>query len=350
MKKFIKFPSIEQFRTVVSNINRTTNFVGLDENGDAIYDPTLPKPKITFKGTIKLHGTNAGVCGNSSDGIWVQSRKNIITPESDNAGFAFFVESKKDTFNGMVDKVFSTNNLDTVENTVSIYGEWCGKGIQKGVGISEIDKSFFIFGVKITPHDESKPAYWVDYTYLRDESNNIYNINDYETYEVVVDFNEPKLIQNTLNELTLSVEEECPVAKAFGFEKTIGEGIVWTAEYKGVTHRFKVKGDKHAGKSKVKSLKKVDDEKINKCVELAEKVTPTWRLEQMLTETFDLINGGSLDVKRTGEYIKSVIGDIVKEETLTISDYGLELKDITKYISQIAKNYLFQKLNEEVGL
>lgn len=130
----------------------------------------------------------------------------------------------------------------------------------------------------------------------------------------------------------------------------ISEGIVWTAEYKGVTHRFKVKGDKHAGKSKVKTLKKVDDEKINKCVELAEKVTPTWRLEQMLTETFDLINGGTLDVKRTGEYIKSVIGDIVKEETLTISDYGLELKDITKYISQIAKNYLFQKLNEEVGL
>ena len=216
MKKFIKFPSIEQFRTVVSNINRTTNFVGLDENGDAIYDLTLPKPKITFKGTIKLHGTNAGVCGNSSDGIWVQSRKNIITPESDNAGFAFFVESKKDTFNDMIDKVFSTNNLDTVENTVSIYGEWCGKGIQKGVGISEIDKSFFIFGVKITPHDESKPAYWVDYTYLRDESNNIYNINDYETYEVVVDFNEPKLVQNNLNELTLSVEEECPVAKAFG--------------------------------------------------------------------------------------------------------------------------------------
>jgi hypothetical protein len=27
----IKFPSIDQFRTVVSNINRHYNFVGLDE-------------------------------------------------------------------------------------------------------------------------------------------------------------------------------------------------------------------------------------------------------------------------------------------------------------------------------
>jgi hypothetical protein len=85
MKKMIKFPSIEQFRTVVSNVNRHFNFVGLDENGDTIYDPTLSKPVITFKGTVKLHGTNAGVSfdygydENSSE-FWAQSRENIITP------------------------------------------------------------------------------------------------------------------------------------------------------------------------------------------------------------------------------------------------------------------------------
>ncbi len=79
MKKMIKFPSIEQFRTVVSNVNRHFNFVGLDENGEAIYDPTLPKPTITFKGTVKIHGTNAAVSGNFG-GIWAQSRENIITP------------------------------------------------------------------------------------------------------------------------------------------------------------------------------------------------------------------------------------------------------------------------------
>lgn len=56
MKKQINFPSIEQFRNIVSNINRQANFVGLDENGDAIYNPVLPKPKITFTGTVKLHG------------------------------------------------------------------------------------------------------------------------------------------------------------------------------------------------------------------------------------------------------------------------------------------------------
>lgn len=64
MKKMIKFPSIEQFRNIVSNILRHFNFVGLDESGEAIYDQTLQKPTITFKGTVKLHGTNAGVSFN----------------------------------------------------------------------------------------------------------------------------------------------------------------------------------------------------------------------------------------------------------------------------------------------
>ncbi len=75
----IKYPSIEQFRTVVSNVNRRYNFVGLDENGEAIYDPLLSKPILTFKGTVKLHGTNASVSFNAPSGMWAQSRENIIT-------------------------------------------------------------------------------------------------------------------------------------------------------------------------------------------------------------------------------------------------------------------------------
>lgn len=49
-------PSIEQFRNVIANVNRQFNFVGLDDNGEAIYDHTKIKPKLTFTGTVKLHG------------------------------------------------------------------------------------------------------------------------------------------------------------------------------------------------------------------------------------------------------------------------------------------------------
>ena len=92
MKKHISMPSIEQFRNIVTNINRQFNFIGLDVNGEAIYDTTLPKPVLRFVGTIKLHGSNASCCFNDIDGLWAQSREDIITPEKDNAGFAFFVE------------------------------------------------------------------------------------------------------------------------------------------------------------------------------------------------------------------------------------------------------------------
>ena len=344
----IKFPSIEQFRTVVSNVNRRYNFVGLDETGEPIYDPSLSKPVLTFKGTIKLHGTNAGVSFNAPSGIWAQSRENIITPERDNAGFAFFVESNKDVFHELMLDIAERENINRNENTITIYGEWAGGNIQKGVGISNLSKSFFIFGVKITPHTETEeelkanPAYWVDSTYLRAPEVKIYNIDDYETYSIDIDFNMPQLIQNQLSELTIAVEEECPVAKAFGFSG-IGEGIVWSCEFQNVVHRFKVKGELHAGKSKVKTLNKVDDEKIKKIMEVADKVTPTWRLAQMLETACDFMNGGTLDRSKLGEYIKLVMADVIKEDMDLLVEAGLEPKDIGKYVSEIARRYFFDQ-------
>ena len=232
----IKFPSIEQFRTVITNVNRRYNFTGLDENGEAVYDPSLPKPVLKFKGTIKLHGTNAGVSYNAKGGLWAQSRENIITPEKDNAGFAFFTHSHETEFLRLAFDVAANEDVDLHKNTITIYGEWVGKGIQKGVGISEIEKSFFIFGVKITPHTETEeeqrenPAYWVKHSYLKNTDARIYNIEDFQTYEIDIDFNMPQLVQNQLSDLTIAVEEQCPVAKHFGSEG-IGEGIVWSCRF-----------------------------------------------------------------------------------------------------------------------
>lgn len=352
MKKMIKYPSIEQFRSVIATVLRQYNFVGLDENGDAIYDTTKPKPTLTFKGTVKLHGTNAGVSfkygyDNTSE-YWAQSRENIITPEKDNAGFAFFVESHKEAFKKFASQIDSTGLFDVRHNIVTIYGEWAGGNIQKGVGVSNLPKSFFIFGVKVTPITTSeeeakeKPAYWIPSHYLKSPEDNIYNIEDFPTWEMDIDFNMPQLVQNQLSELTLAVEEECPVAKAFGFSG-IGEGLVWSTSFNGKVHRFKCKGELHAGKSKVKTLNRVDDEKIKKTLEIAEKVTPTWRLAQMLETACDFMNGGTLDRSKLGEYIKLVMADVIKEDMDLLVEAGLEPKDIGKYVSEIARRYFFNQ-------
>jgi hypothetical protein len=344
-KKLIKFPSIEQFRTVVSNINRRYNFVGLDENGEAIYDPSLPKPVITFKGTVKLHGTNAAVSFNPQDGFWVQSRENIITPEKDNAGFAFFAENNKHAFMRLVHDVSVNEDLDVHKNTITIYGEWAGANIQKGVGICNIPKSFFIFGVKITPHTNTEeelkenPAYWVSHSNLSYENHNIYNIEDFQTYEIEIDFNMPQLAQNKLAELTIAVEEECPVAKEFGYSG-IGEGIVWSCEYQGVVHRFKVKGEKHSS-SKVKTLAAVDTEKLNSIKEFVDYAVSESRFNQALENVFP--NSEPIDVKKMGDVIRWVVNDIIKEESDTMIDNQLEPKDINKYISAKVREMFFKQ-------
>ncbi len=346
MKKHIPFPSIDQYRNIVTNVNRQYNFVGLDDNGEAIYDPSLPKPKLTFTGTVKLHGTNAGVCYNPDDGLWAQSRENIITPEQDNAGFAFFVETNRGYITHLMTEVILKNNFDVKNNTVSIYGEWCGGNIQKGVGITNLPKSFFIFGVKITPHVDSNdleavkknPAYWVDSTYLRSPEQRIYNIADYPTYTMDIDFNMPQLVQNDLADITNAVELECPVAKAFGFSG-IGEGVVWACEYKGVVHRFKVKGEKHSS-SKVKTLAPVDTEKFNSIVSFVDSVVTESRFSQGLEKTF--LNGEPIDVKKMGDLIRWVVNDVIKEESDTMAANNIEPKDVNKYISTKVREMFFK--------
>lgn len=344
MKKMIKFPSIEQFRTIVSNVNRHFNFIGLDENGDAIYDQTLPKPVITFKGTVKLHGTNAGVSFNNIGGLWAQSRENIITVEKDNAGFAFFVESNKEIFEQMANDIAHVYGLNLDNNTVSIYGEWCGGNIQKGVGICNLPKSFFIFGVKITPHTETEeelkanPAYWVNSDFLKNNDVKIYNIEDFKTYSIDIDFNMPQLVQNDLSDLTIKVEEECPVAKEFGFEG-IGEGIVWTAEFKDNVYRFKVKGEKHSS-SKVKTLANVNVEKLEGIQKFVDYAVTESRFKQALENVFP--NQEPIDVKKMGEVIRWVVTDVIKEEMDTMVENQVEPKEVNKYISSKVREMFFK--------
>lgn len=318
----IKYPSTEQFKAIVGTILRHYNFVGLDENGNPVYDGTRQKPVIDFIGTVKCHGTNAAVSFNNTAGLWFQSKENIITTEKDNAGFAFFASAKQDVFRAIV-------------------------------GLENIPKTFFTFGVKVSnPQDEDFTAYWIEDVsgVMSSHENRIYNIFDFETYKITVDFNNPQMVQNQIVEITNNIEKECPVAKAFGFPNTIGEGVVFTAFVNGVRHCFKSKGEEHAVGGKVKVVRPVDNEKLSKIIDIADKVTPVWRLDQMLTEACGLMNGGFIERRKMGDYIKLVMQDIIKEDTATIIEAGLDMKDINSKVSDIAKQYFFQREAEANGL
>ncbi len=328
----ISMTKIGQFRNVVKPIIDAARFVGVDNDGEPIFNETRP-PVLTFTGTVKLHGTCSAVCYDGEE-IWAQSKNNIITPEKDNAGFAAFVYYNKKYFEKLLKSLYTGD-------TIALFGEWAGKGVQAKVAISNIHKSFFIFGLKVPGKG------WLPLDFELEDHPNVFKITDFKTYEVEVDFDNPKLSQNKIVEMVEEVEAECPVAKMFGFPG-IGEGLVFETMFKGKKFVFKAKGEKHVNKCKVKKLNKVDDVKLQLIQDVAEKVTPAWRLEQMWNETFDIINGGEPTIKKTGDFLKAVSQDVMKEDMDILEENDLTMKDVGGTVSKIAKRWFMEKLDEKI--
>lgn len=86
----------------------------------------------------------------------------------------------------------------------------------------------------------------------------IFNLIDFQHWELDINFSCPKDIQNKLCNITTEVEKACPVGLALG-KIGCGEGVVWQTEWLNYRLLFKVKGTKHSS-SKVKTLASVDTE------------------------------------------------------------------------------------------
>lgn len=332
----ISYPKIVQFRNIISNIRRAAQFIGLDKDGKAIYDESIPLPTIRFKGTIKLHGTNIGVCFNEIDNLYFQSRNKIITILSDNAGFANFANQKRVAFSSLVVHIQKINKLNT-QDTVVIYGEWAGTGIQKRVGIAEVEKAFYIFGVKVKDRNTGEGR-WLPNTDLSNNSNRIFNINDFETFFIDIDFNNPEFSQQQLIDMVKYVERECPVAKTFGIKNGIGEGLVWSAEYKGIKYLFKTKGEKHST-SKVKKVAAVNIERVESINAFVKYAVTDNRFNQALKEIFP---DSDYITSRLGKLIGWVINDINLEETDVLKENGLVKRDVDRKIAKEVKQRFFK--------
>jgi len=320
-----KYNSIEQFRNVIRKVKENHDYQGKDESGNAIYSHTSDYPTIKFRGTVKIHGTNAAVVKYKSDErIEFQSRERVLSLEQDNAGFML--------------AMLNTNWIGALERFnfneyVAVYGEWCGGNIQKGVAINGLPKMFIIFGIKIDD-------VWIDLRAdFQDNENNIYNILQFPTYEMDIDFNNPELSQNKLIELTMAVEEECPVGKFFGVSG-IGEGIVWTS-VDNEDFKFKSKGEKHSA-SKVKTLNAVDTESLEGLKEFVDLAVTENRLEQGIQYLTEM--GFSLDQKSTGQFLGWMVKDVIKEETDTIVANQFDAKKVKSAVSNKARIWFLNRV------
>lgn len=324
----IKFTDIKQYRNIVRDV------CYIPEGETRAEQPTL-----SFIGTVKLHGTNAGISYNKKDGIWYQSRKRIITLDKDNAGFAFFAENRKVWF----EEVFKAISKDGF--TTTIFGEWCGGSIQKGVALNQLSKRFVIFAIKYTNSaDESDHYYTIPK--ISNEALDVYNIYDtrFPSYTVDVDFNHPEYAQEEMVKIVEAVENECPFAKSFGISG-VGEGVVFSNFDTSGNRKyiFKVKGEKHST-SKVKTLASVDIEKIKSIDAFVDYAVTDNRLNQAIEQVF-AANSEEPSIHKMGEFLKWIMRDIVKEELDVLNGNGLEPKDVGKAISNKARRWFMDYLD-----
>ncbi len=348
IKRMIKFGSISQFRNIVKDVQHNCTYIGKDEEDNAIFDETITKPIIEVVGTEKIHGTNGSVCFGNNE-LWVQSKNNIITVESDNNGCANFVEKTKDSWMNIIETLKKQYSIDTRKYIISVFFEFAGGNIQRLSACSGLDKRAILFRhFKVSPIDtESEEfSYWLetkdDDLYLSNSEENIFNIMNYKHYKFKIDFNRPEEAQNNILDIVLNeIEPNSSVGKEMGIDGNVGEGLVLEFRYNNDLLRFKVKGEKHSN-SKVKMLKYVDLDKVDKVDKCVEAITHEWRFIQGLTEVYGVDYDKNLDRKKLGEYIKWINKDTLKEELDIIQEHNFEPKDVLGKVSTKAKEYYFQ--------
>ena len=324
------FTDIGQFRSVIRALKSSHDYQGQDEDDQPIFRHVNPYPTLKFIGTVKLHGTNAAIVKYKDGHYEFQSRERVLALGDDNS--AFMLNLSKKNYQQLFDGI-------EFDDHCAIYGEWCGQGIQAGVAISKLPKMFVIFAVRIDNvyQDLGK------YLHIHNNEENIYNIRQFEHYHLDIDFNNPEDVNNTLVDFTTAVEAQCPVGKHFGVEG-VGEGIVW--EYTDDTKRyiFKVKGEKHQS-SKIKKLVSVDVEQIKGLKEFASYAVTESRLNQGVDKLKEL--NKPIDMTSTGEFLRWIVTDIIKEEQDTIVENQIDPKKVNGFISSVARQWWFSYLDKQ---
>jgi hypothetical protein len=297
----------------------------------------------TYRGKIKLHGSNAGI--QFEDGImYGQKRSDFVTIGNDNAGFAQFV---------------SKLELKNPDDKIVMYGEWAGPGIQKEDAVSKIpQKSFFVFSVeyiesgKMVFEPELIEAYVVEAFGKNYEDQNIYII-PWHTAVMSVDFQRQgecqSFIDMVMKEVDEVIAERDPyIQRNFNVEGS-GEGLVMYAtsaqfitrdvvpEYDLLSYMFKAKTMAHSVQ-KEKNRNHVAPEKPDGIEDFIDMFFTEARFQQMLNQI-----GGNAERQKTGEFMKAIMSDVHKEseQEILISDF--EWSAVPKYAAPLAKNWWFKK-------
>ncbi|KAF7330554.1 Glycoside hydrolase family 5 protein [Mycena venus] len=348
----IAYPSTPNFKNFKTDYVRTLDWVPPQDGAASSEAPRKrPPTRATFFGTVKLHGTNATVVfknGNKRH-AQIQSRSWIIEDtKKDNCGT--YALLSKAPLSSLIDQILAV----------------AGKGVQKGVAITALDRFFAIFNIRIDGR-------WVDMRQYKGCSLPEHRIYNLAQYKNIRSRNRLSGTNDSGSRFNVSIHrggvcEECPFGAAFvdGAGNRVtggGEGIVWTMVRSPYMDEgddrefddtflvnFKTKGENFATTSQVPKAPKNPDI-ANAAAQFADYALAERRYEQGIEylEGEQARQGwekNGYDVKLTGAFIKWVTEDAIKEERNEMERLGVPEKDAKREVGARAKLWYARKCRD----
>ena len=346
---FRKFPKIGQLHQAVRHAHKL--------RPDA--RPAMP---LTYRGTVKLHGTNAGVrLSPSGRVVCVQSRNRVLTVEDDNMGFAAFIfdehmgAHRRALLAAVADEVRSRRcvvEAGCLAEDVTLYGEWCGPGIQKGVALNSLpERQFVLFSAAVGDDGPRVPAGGVLASTMPIEAERvgIMAVRDAGAVELRIDLLSPESVAEkaaTIARITEEYEARCPWGEMHGI-RGVGEGLVWVPvgpAYDDPELWFKTKGEQHKGKPRTRVQVGADPAKVEGVGAFIRLALAEDRLRQGLDYLREM--GKPVEVRSTGDFLRWVAGDVQAELGAELEAGGLEWRDVAKRLGGEARAWFMRRCEE----
>ncbi|RPA92386.1 hypothetical protein L873DRAFT_1817708 [Choiromyces venosus 120613-1] len=308
--------------------------------------PKLAVPaKAEFRGTVKIHGTNATLvfrdCDNLAD-VTIQSRNKVLVvglANGDNHGTAEFLAGVP--LERLAQLVFGEKKAKF--KTMVIAGEFAGKGVMKGVGISQLERFFMVFNICIDD-------LWQDmgrHPGVALPQYRVFNIMQYKTFRVTINlYTDTTAVEHQMMTYTQDIGHECPVAKALGGSGP-GEGIVWTMLVPIRHHNrrilgFKTKDERFLGTAYAPRIPPqtpvantmIAEESNTPVDDFVNYAVGERRLEQGVEYMMEM--GIPLKMENVNRFNRWVINDTLKEESEQMKDLKVHPTFICVKIGNLA--------------
>ncbi len=317
---FCKFPSIESFAHVWKR-----------------FSLRFDTPTVRLGRKIKLHGTNGGVRVAPDGAVAAQSKSRDITSEKDNAGFAKWVETNVSAFAAVAKG-----------QTITIFGEWAGLGIQRKDVVTTLKaKYFFVFSVQLGDYMITNPR--VIEMMVPDLDNLLiipWDASGGSDLMFTIDFGDIEAAREFTDMASVDAEKvgelDPFIASVFEVEGS-GEGHVYMPidslmrdEFSELT--FKVKAESHRVKQteKAASVKVEIPEDVQ---DFVKKFVTDARGEQAVAEAC----GGLYEKRFMSKYMKWMGQDIKKESEVELAEMGKAWKDVSAPLNANVARWYLQK-------